>query len=46
MIRLIRWLFGCPHRTCTFPMRRTDGKDRVSCLECGALMEYRAEWIN
>ena len=54
MLKLLtEWLrrrWACAHTRTTFPMRRTDGIDRVSCLDCGKLLDYRAltgaEWMN
>lgn len=42
------WIWACRHPPGrrTFPMRRVDGRDTQSCLECGKVLDYKAEWIN
>lgn len=41
LTKLLSILFGCRHSRYSFPQRsKVDGKDYVSCLDCGKSHEY------
>ncbi len=50
LMRLLDWLFGCPHNNCTFPLRMrnrvnastTTHSAYVVCLTCGK--EFPYDW--